>query len=396
MSFCPRCGAKVETSDRYCQECSSALARPSAAAAAADDGRGNADAPPAAQGPHAPASGRCPSCGTDNKAVAKFCRRCGKPLGAVEQDDDRTVIAVPPSATTVDETTIIQAAAVRPDKWNVSGALPPQSPPHEARTASAPARSGRSVWIAFSLVGLAALAAGIYFVWSAMGRDTSPGVPAEALPPPQTGAPSAPPPAALVPPERREEPVAAPAHAPSAAQAPATPAPSAAPQAAARQESAPPVAAGTSAAPATAMPADAPRLGAAPPAPAGRGAEARIERERAADRKAERDKAAAREKAQRDKAAEQERAAARAETARREAAERQQAAAAERERQAEAAPMRPAAQPSPDATRWGRMRQELQACGEGFGAFFCKERVRWRFCDGYWDKVPECPQGARN
>lgn len=26
MSFCPRCGAKVETEDRYCQECGNRLA----------------------------------------------------------------------------------------------------------------------------------------------------------------------------------------------------------------------------------------------------------------------------------------------------------------------------------------------------------------------------------
>jgi hypothetical protein len=42
------------------------------------------------------------------------------------------------------------------------------------------------------------------------------------------------------------------------------------------------------------------------------------------------------------------------------------------------------------------MAQENSACeAESFFArLTCKEKVRWKYCQGYWGKVPQCPQAT--
>lgn len=81
------------------------------------------------------------------------------------------------------------------------------------------------------------------------------------------------------------------------------------------------------------------------------------------------------------------------------AAERPKAAAAPATSTAPAEPRAPAvaaapaAAPAPVADRWSRMERELSQCTrEDFVArVVCGQRVRFRYCDGYWGKVPACP-----
>jgi hypothetical protein len=37
----------------------------------------------------------------------------------------------------------------------------------------------------------------------------------------------------------------------------------------------------------------------------------------------------------------------------------------------------------------GEMRQELAQCG----GFFCREKVRWKYCNNRWNSIPECATG---
>jgi hypothetical protein len=48
---------------------------------------------------------------------------------------------------------------------------------------------------------------------------------------------------------------------------------------------------------------------------------------------------------------------------------------------------------TPAADRWTRMDDELSRCTrEDFIArVVCGQRVRFRYCDGYWGKVDQCP-----
>ena len=69
---------------------------------------------------------------------------------------------------------------------------------------------------------------------------------------------------------------------------------------------------------------------------------------------------------------------------------------------AAARPAAPAAA-APAATgattdRWTRFAEELRLCqGESFlNRVVCDQRVRVRYCDGYWGKVPHCPAGVAN
>jgi hypothetical protein len=49
-------------------------------------------------------------------------------------------------------------------------------------------------------------------------------------------------------------------------------------------------------------------------------------------------------------------------------------------------------QAPPAADRWSEMARELAACEEknALGKVFCVDRVRWRYCPDYWNKVPQC------
>jgi hypothetical protein len=56
----------------------------------------------------------------------------------------------------------------------------------------------------------------------------------------------------------------------------------------------------------------------------------------------------------------------------------------------------PAAAPLPD--RWAQFAEDLHRCErETFlSRVVCDQRVRIRYCDGYWGKVPQCPGGVAN
>jgi hypothetical protein len=41
----------------------------------------------------------------------------------------------------------------------------------------------------------------------------------------------------------------------------------------------------------------------------------------------------------------------------------------------------------PNGGRWMRMRDEMYRCGY---EAYCEERVRQRYCAGYWGRVPDC------
>lgn len=56
----------------------------------------------------------------------------------------------------------------------------------------------------------------------------------------------------------------------------------------------------------------------------------------------------------------------------------------------------PRAAPPPD--RWQRMRDALAQCERegGFSGFLCDQRTRIDACDGYWGRVPQCPDMPEN
>jgi hypothetical protein len=49
----------------------------------------------------------------------------------------------------------------------------------------------------------------------------------------------------------------------------------------------------------------------------------------------------------------------------------------------------------PPEDRWQALDQALANCGGNFIArVICGQRARFRYCDGYWGRVPQCPSGA--
>jgi hypothetical protein len=54
--------------------------------------------------------------------------------------------------------------------------------------------------------------------------------------------------------------------------------------------------------------------------------------------------------------------------------------------------------PAPVQDRWAQMSDELQHCQKEnlFNRIVCDQRVRLRFCDGYWGKVSQCPGNVVN
>ncbi|CAG0992560.1 hypothetical protein BURK1_02348 [Burkholderiales bacterium] len=48
-------------------------------------------------------------------------------------------------------------------------------------------------------------------------------------------------------------------------------------------------------------------------------------------------------------------------------------------------------------TRWERMREEIAACPSGglFENLICGQRVRMRYCEGWWGRASECPSGRQ-
>jgi len=62
-------------------------------------------------------------------------------------------------------------------------------------------------------------------------------------------------------------------------------------------------------------------------------------------------------------------------------------------------PAAPAPAPvAPVQDRWAQMSEELQRCQKEnlFNRIVCDQRVRLRFCDGYWGKVAQCPGNVVN
>jgi hypothetical protein len=48
---------------------------------------------------------------------------------------------------------------------------------------------------------------------------------------------------------------------------------------------------------------------------------------------------------------------------------------------------------APVSDRWTRMNEEMSRCTrEDFiTRVICSQRVRFRYCEGYWGKVEQCP-----
>ncbi|MGE5666616.1 MAG: hypothetical protein ACM338_00320 [Betaproteobacteria bacterium] len=45
--------------------------------------------------------------------------------------------------------------------------------------------------------------------------------------------------------------------------------------------------------------------------------------------------------------------------------------------------------------RWQALNEALANCGGNFiERIVCGQRARFRYCDGYWGRVPQCPSGA--
>lgn len=44
--------------------------------------------------------------------------------------------------------------------------------------------------------------------------------------------------------------------------------------------------------------------------------------------------------------------------------------------------------------RLAKLRHDLSQCGR-FN-LYCQEKARWKYCPGWWNKVPECPQAQAN
>jgi len=348
---------------------------------------------------------QCPNCGKDNAPGTRFCVHCGtaQPAAAAPAAPASTVTAAmaqgsipglrdpatsrgdatvptrsgagaaPGEATqalraeaAASETVVIPrgrytpppAAAVDPAQ-EAADWLPPPLPPAAAAPAPAPAdapayataptgRSGMLIVLALAAIGVFGIAAFFFYqVWSDHQREATlaSSAPASSAPNgPATGTitpPAAPADAASKPDTPVESPRAEPASAApgpaSAAAAPVTEAPVVTPLPA--QEPARP---GASAPrpPRTAPRTPAPKAEPAPPPPV----------------------------------------------------VAPQPAPAPAPKAAPAAPPRPA----PAADRWAQMHDDLQRCTrEDFiNRVVCDQRVRLRYCDGYWGKVAQCPGAA--
>jgi hypothetical protein len=293
---------------------------------------------------------RCTACGTDNKAVAKFCRQCGAPMAqsAPGEDDDRTVII--PSTSTPPRTspaasasgTAVPAEVVPPARHREADAAKSTRRPQPGKSAK-----GMEPLIALAVAVLVVLAGGGYFLWNATSEKPA----AAPVEQPPASQPPAPPAAAPVP-----QPVPATAEPVPAVSAVPPQAESAAPPATTEETLAKP------------MPETTPEALSPPPTTA-------------SDKKAK-DKATAK--------------AARAERRKREAAENaRRAASAPPGAVVEAPPTAPPVpKPDPETARWAKMKQELSECGSLH--IFCREGVRWKYCNGYWGKVPACPSSGKN
>ena len=52
----------------------------------------------------------------------------------------------------------------------------------------------------------------------------------------------------------------------------------------------------------------------------------------------------------------------------------------------------PVAKAATQPDRWSEMAREVTACEEkgAVAQVFCVDRVRWKYCSDYWNKVPQC------
>lgn len=60
------------------------------------------------------------------------------------------------------------------------------------------------------------------------------------------------------------------------------------------------------------------------------------------------------------------------------------------------APRAAPAAAAPRRDRWALMGDEMTACGRGnnfLEKVVCEQKVRYKYCDGYWGNVPQCPTG---
>lgn len=63
-----------------------------------------------------------------------------------------------------------------------------------------------------------------------------------------------------------------------------------------------------------------------------------------------------------------------------------------------ATPPAPPASATGPADRWAEMGQDLARCSRDslIPRIACEQRVRARYCDGFWGNVPECPSGRQD
>ena len=71
------------------------------------------------------------------------------------------------------------------------------------------------------------------------------------------------------------------------------------------------------------------------------------------------------------------------------------AATADRGAASPPAPLQAVATSSSPGDRWQALNLALANCGGNFiERVVCGQRARFRYCDGYWGRVPQCPSGA--
>jgi hypothetical protein len=294
----------------------------------------------------------CASCGSHNPAGARYCTRCG-----AELSDPTPIAAVAAAANgamaraaraQAANAAHADAAAASLQAANQASADPAwRQQPHEVDVRDPPAlpaygqvppRRG----IALALLVACVIAAAVVIAWRLTGSERSDAVAERAVPEGDANAPTAPPPLTAAP--------ATPAESPSLTSPPAAPS--------AAAQSAPPVPAADDARAANAeasQPVEITPLPARPAPPR---------------------------------------------TTRRAAPEKSAPPAAASAPAASPPPPAPVARapvaaPSalPIHDRWARMNEELSRCTrEDFIArVICGQRVRFRYCEGYWGKVEACP-----
>jgi hypothetical protein len=293
---------------------------------------------------------KCTACGNDNQPGAKFCVHCGVVLSASVPAYTPAPAQAPAAAVQTGTRPAMPAAptpaaAVQTGPRPVAPAPPPPAPaaPQAAPLAEAPASSRNMGVLIAALAALIVLAAGGYFGYRMFAGETPKQTtvttesPKSESPAPTQGA------------EPPKETAGAPATSPEAASA-------VVPVGGAQTQ------AGAPAAPGTAMTNASPLPGEPAVAPDKSKAPAKTQAKAAAEQPSPTTPAA------------------------------QAPAAAPSPAAAKAPPKTTVAAAQPD--RWQMYAEEMANCAKEdfFSRLGCQQKTRVRYCEGYWGKVPQCPQ----